>query len=305
MQNFSTRFAFHANLLIEHVHLLLPQNDPRRGVLAATVGREFPSVHLSFDRDGVPGPLLRATQWESPHFDWWEFDGSIDDGEALHLVDDANRGATFLVEVLNRCQRAFARRNAHSQCAAFARALRVHREHHDLAKPLVLTDYRHALDVWQWTLRLDAHASLALQLAALFHDVERLVSEADERKEQHAKDYQAFKDAHARNGAQMTRALLRDAGMRDEVAERVAQLIALHEHRANDDVDAATLNDADALSFFSLNSSGYADYFGPEQTRRKVAWTWNRMRDDARARLHSIRLRGDVASLLDDVKEAG
>jgi hypothetical protein len=67
------------------------------------------------------------------------------------------------------------------------------------------------------------------------------------------------------------------------------------------DRDVALLNDADALSFFSLNSSGYADYFGPEQTRRKIAFSWNRMRPAARAKLPGIRLRDDVRALLHEV----
>ena len=58
---------------------------------------------------------------------------------------------------------------------------------------------------------------------------------------------------------------------------------------------------ADALSFFSLNSSGYADYFGAEQTRRKVAYSWNRMRPPARAKLRGVRLRDDVRIILDEV----
>ena len=61
------------------------------------------------------------------------------------------------------------------------------------------------------------------------------------------------------------------------------------------------LNDADALSFFSLNSSGYADYFGPEQTRKKVAYTWNRMGAHAREKLRGVRLRDDVRTLLKEV----
>ena len=85
---------------------------------------------------------------------------------------------------------------------------------------------------------------------------------------------------------------------------RAAEIIARHEEPAGDE-EIALLNDADALSFFALNSSGYADYFGPAQTRRKVAWTWRRMREPARARLRTVRLRQDVASALHGVKEAG
>jgi hypothetical protein len=60
------------------------------------------------------------------------------------------------------------------------------------------------------------------------------------------------------------------------------------------------LNDADGLSFFSLNSAAYADYFGPDQTRRKVANVLHRLSHDARERLSLVRLRWDVAHWLDE-----
>jgi hypothetical protein len=247
---------------------------------------------------------VRASEWARDDFDTWTFDVAMDDlardSFTLRIAQDAAR-ETFALEVLTRCQRHVDRRNAHSRAELFTRVLEKHRELHDLEKPLVRADYNHALDVRQWLLRLEPEASLALQFAALFHDVERLVSEADKRVEHLAKDYQSFKDEHARRGAEMTRALLAEAGVEESVCNRVAELITKHERTA-DDPDIALLNDADALSFFSLNSHGYASYFGAEQTKKKVAYTWNRMRDRARAKLQGVRLRGDVQRMLDEVR---
>jgi predicted metal-dependent HD superfamily phosphohydrolase len=126
-----------------------------------------------------------------------------------------------------------------------------------------------------------------------------LQSEADRRVEQLADDYQQFKDEHARRGGEITRSVLQECGV--PTADRVAELVAKHERQSNDD-DIALLNDADALSFFSLNSSGYADYFGEEQTRKKVAYTWNRMRPAARAKLAAVHLRGDIRNMLDELR---
>ncbi|HEX8618413.1 MAG TPA: DUF4202 family protein [Thermoanaerobaculia bacterium] len=269
--------------------------------LASTIGAEFPSVYVRFDIGGTTH--LRASDWERDDFDTWAFDVAIDDlardSFTLRIADDAAR-ATFPLEVLNRCQRHIDRRNRHSQGQLFTRVLRKHRALHDLEKPLVRADYNHALDVRQWLLRLEADASLDLQLAALFHDVERLVSEADERVEHLAADYQGFKDEHARRGADMTKSVLAEAGVSERVAGRVAELIARHERRS-DDPELALLNDADALSFFSLNSHGYASYFGPEQTKKKVAYTWNRMSAHARTRLATVRLRSDVRQMIDEL----
>jgi hypothetical protein len=97
----------------------------------------------------------------------------------------------------------------------------------------------------------------------------------------------------------LAEALLAWVGVEAETRERAARLIAAHERLpATGDPDAAELsllNDADALSFFSLNSAGYLDYFGPEATRRKVAYTLRRLRPEARRHLNGLRLRAAVA----------
>src|SRR5205814_582070 len=83
----------------------------------------------------------------------------------------------------------------------FDKVLARHCELHDMNKPLVAADFDHARDTWRWVLRLAPHASLAVQVAALFHDVERLASESEARIEHRAADYEAFKKAHAAAGA--------------------------------------------------------------------------------------------------------
>ena len=300
--------------------------ERRRGTLSAQVAAEFPSIFVSFADEVPSAPHLSASEWDRSDFDDWTFDERVDAlaGEpfTLRVVDDRSgrwpvagsqkdslssghwppdTGHSFPLEVLNRCQRAIGRRNQHSQGHLFDRVLHAHRSLHDLSKPLVRADYNHAIDTWQWLLRLDGSASVAAQLAALFHDVERLVTEADERIEQLAPDYQEFKDAHARRGAEMTDHILAGCNVPQAIRERVSQIITAHE-RQSGDAEVSALNDADALSWFSLNSPGYAGYFGPEQTRKKLAYTWNRMREGARAKLASVRLRADVRAMLEERK---
>ena len=291
--------------MLEEVTVVAP-HERNRGGLLAQLAREFPSIYVRVGGDAADVPHVRASEWRRADFDTWSFDCRVDELAvapfALCVADDADDAPQFPVEVLNRCQRVIGRRNRHSQGQLFARVLERHRALHDLGKPLVRADYNHARDVWQWLLRLDAEASLPLQIAALFHDVERLASEPDARVEHLAADYQAFKDAHARAGAAMTDAVLAEAGVGANVRARVCELVAQHE-RPSDDAELALLNDADALSFLSLNSPGYADYFGPEQTKKKVAYTWNRMRPGARAKLGLVHLRSDVNALLREVQD--
>lgn len=289
--------------MLEELTVLYPSTrweETSRGKLSSFVAAEFPSIFVHFDDDARP-PHLKASQWEDPRFDTWTFDCSVDDLARaplnLTIADDNGGRPEFALEVLNRCQRLIDRRNRHSHGQLFDRVLRRHRSMHDLEKPLVRADYNHALDVWQWVLRLEPNAPVSVQLAALFHDVERLTSEADRRVEHLADDYQSFKDAHAVKGAEMTSAVLAEAGVAEAVRLRVAEIVASHE-RPGADAEVALLNDADALSFFSLNSNGYADYFGPEQTKKKVAYTLNRMRESAKGKLAQVRLRPDVREMV-------
>lgn len=261
---------------------------------------QFPSVYISAMPGAGNAMRVHANEWRRRDFDVYRFDYELDlahdDELTLHIVeDDPPRGAAL--EILNRCQRAIGRRNRHTQCARFEKALAALRAMHDLGKPLVRADYNHALDTWQWLLRLAPEASLALQLAALFHDVERLDSEADVRVEHRAADYAAFKAEHAVRGAAKASAVLAKCGIDEATCRRVAALIGGHERRDGDDAELAVLNDADALSFFSLNSTGFADYYGPEHTRRKLRYTLARLGTEARSHLSSIHLRGDVEEL--------
>jgi hypothetical protein len=215
--------------------------------------------------------------------------------------------ADMALEMLNRYQRYWPRSNAASDVPIFEKVLERHASLHDLSKPLVRADFDHALDVWQWTLRLAPEASLELQLAALFHDIERLVSEPDRRIEHHAPDYQAFKDAHARSGAKLAARVLRECGVADASCHRVADLIDLHERpeHTGREAEAALLADADALSFFALNSPGFLDYYGPAHALRKVEYSLQRMTPRSRARVRALRLRADVRVLLEAARPSG
>jgi hypothetical protein len=168
----------------------------------------------------------------------------------------------------------------------------------------VSADYDHARDTWRWVLRLHPEASAAVQIAALFHDVERLVSESDQRIEHHAPDYAKFKDAHAAAGARLTAAALVGLGAPPGLVGRVAELVATHERPAGDE-DKALLNEADALSFFSLNAPGFARYYGPAHTAKKVAYTLARLEPRGRQVLREIRHRADIARLIEACEGGG
>jgi hypothetical protein len=268
------------------------------------IAADHPAVTLVFG-DAAPGRptvSLGVSAWTSFRFDVYATDARLrrlaDEGPVdLKIDGPADACMAVAEEVLTRFQRFAPRRNRASEGPAFDRLLAHHRAMHAMDKPLVRADFEHAIDAWQWTLRLDPAASLEAQAAALLHDVERLSSEADARVEHLAPDHDAFKDDHARRGGALARAAILAAGLGERVADRVAALVERHE-RVDPDAEGTLVREADALSFFSLNSYGFFDYFGPDHTRRKVAYTIRRMRPATRARLRRIRCRPEVGALV-------
>ncbi|MFT3772761.1 MAG: DUF4202 family protein [Minicystis sp.] len=287
--------------------LVIAAGGPKAGGVVSDITAEFPTVEVVFERDDGPAPAGRLVtvdlaDWTAPFADPGALDARVDHAAArgafgLRVVGLVPRVDRACIELLTRYQRHVGRRNAATATPLWDRVLSRHRALHDLSLPLVRADYDHALDAWQWLLRLDPGASLAVQAAALFHDVERLESEAVARVEHHARSYDAFKDAHARRGAAIARALLAGAGVDAATVERVAFLVERHE-KPGDDAELSLLNEADALSFFSLNSPGFIDYYGPEHARMKVARSLGRLGPHAQSRVLGIRYRPDVRALV-------
>jgi hypothetical protein len=277
----------------------------------SAIAAEFPSIAVSSGVADARAVSVDAVAWDDPSFDFAALDAQIahaaERGPLTVRLTNA-RDARVAVELCTRYQRFVDRRNEASRAPLWDRIREAHRALHRLELPLVRADYDHALDTWQWLLRLRPDAGLAVQAAALFHDVERLESEATVRVEHRAPSYELWKDAHARRGAEMTRATLLAAGASAAVGDRAASLVAGHE-RPSADADGASVNEADALSFFSHNAAGYLDYFGPAQTAKKIAYTLARLRPSTLQRLGSIRHRADVRALilaaLDRSPEAG
>jgi hypothetical protein len=249
--------------------------------------------------------VVPARVWQAKRFDLFTLDDlvarveSLEGGVALRIeaIDESEEPETTALQILTRYQRYLSLRNRESANRLFDRVMLMHRGLHDRTRPLVAADYDHALDTWRWVLRLNPEASMATQLAALFHDVERLVSEANERREQFAADYVGFKMAHARAGARIARRALEGAGAPAELVDEVESLVAGHE-RPDDDPARQLVNEADALSFFSLNAPGFLKHYGRAHTERKVAYTLSRLGARGWAELARIRHQAAVQEVI-------
>ncbi|MBX3213977.1 MAG: DUF4202 family protein [Labilithrix sp.] len=264
------------------------------------VQREFPTIKVEHApacdaRDIVVDDYV----WRGA-FDLRSLDDRIERAGPVAAISIRGYDVTGTAcEVMTRYQRLLGRRNAASSTPAFDGLLAAHTELYDVTLPLAKAELEHALDTWQWIVRLEPEAGLAVQVAALFHDVERLEREPRERIEHRAPDCQSLKDARVRRGVERAFSVVEGAGVSREDASRAREIV-FHE-RPSGDPDVLLLDDADALSFLSLSSAGYSDYFGVAQTRRKVAFTLARLGPRAREKLDRVRLRPDVERLLREV----
>lgn len=247
---------------------------------------------------------VEAGPWARGEVDLPAFDDRIDDLAAagpfaVVIQGEPSETSGVAEEVGIRCRRWRMERNGALPGEELTRLLLRHRDLHASGLPLVRADYRHALDVWQWILHLEPEASGAVQLAALFHDIERISSEPEVRTEQAVADYDEYKVRHAARSARITEEVLGEEGCDPVLRQRTAELIAGHDQPGHaDGSDAALLEDADALSYFCLNSSGYLSYYGEQQARRKIAWTYARLSGKGRGRLARLPLPPAVAALL-------
>lgn len=276
----------------------------------AALARAFPGAAVLVGRaaDHPVDITIDAHRWRAGTMDLCAFDHRVDALAAIGdlgiaVVEDQPAAAIETCrEILTRCQRWLPRRNRESATVLFDRVLAAHRALHDLSMPLVRADHDHAVDAWQWGLRLDPAASFSAQVATLFHDIERLSSEASARIEHRAGDYDAFKAAHAASGAAAAHRWLSDIGVPGALCRTIHSLIEGHERppAPSDPLFASRrlLTDADALSWFSLNSAGFVAYFGSDHTRVKVRWTLARMSARARRWLATVRLPDAIAGLL-------
>jgi hypothetical protein len=287
--------------------------EPARGQALVEAVPPGPSA----DAGELPGLDLTLAEWESDSFSFSDFDryaetlaaDAAGDNFEIRLSGETCRLASAARQIALRCQRLAGRRNAASSGELFDRVLACHRRFRDLPRAAAAAAYAHALDTWQWVLRLDFEASLALQLAALFHEAWRLTPEIPEmpetpkqaggdrsgraaglagssRPEQELEESQAHRVA--RRGAWMTDELLAEAGIDLATRVRVHRLIAecargsaaadpaIGADGANgaDDAlaaDRALLHHADALSCFSLGAPAGAGCLPQPTVRADLA----------------------------------
>jgi len=132
----------------------------------------------------------------------------------------------------------------------------------------------HAENTLDWLLKLDPEADQALQIAALAHDIDRAV-EAQKVHREGFSDYNAFKKAHAHNGARILRAILNKCDVAKSVLDEACRLVTFHE--VGGDPRSDLLKDADSVSYFEVNMPLYYQREGRDETIRRCNWGYQRL----------------------------
>jgi hypothetical protein len=217
----------------------------------ALLAARFPAVAVQTLASGEGAQVLRLEleEWRSPGFDPFTWDPRVftaagTERLALHLVSTDEAGlARSALEILTRYQGLVGQRNAASSGSLFDHLLERHRAQYALDNAQERARYQHALDTWQWVLWLEPQADLATQLAALFHDLDVPEPRGP--------------------GVERAAALLTEAGVEAATCEHVRELLR-PPAPASGDRRQAILEEADGLSFLSLNTEGFRQHFGPE-----------------------------------------
>jgi hypothetical protein len=160
----------------------------------------------------------------------------------------------------------------------------------------------HALDVLGWVQELRRDVSIPLGLAALFHDIDRVVTPnagGGFKGSRSGSEYALHKKQHASRSALFIAPLLREHGLASEVVDRTVFLIVHHDDQGHEvaalsDADLDCLVAADSFAFFtSIGPKLYAQE-GESRTRDKIRFMIEKLPENARILLSQHRLSSEV-----------
>ena len=143
-----------------------------------------------------------------------------------------------------------------------------------VAGSLVPEDSSHADNTLEWLLRLEPDADDAIQLASLAHDIDRAMDEIKVKRVDFG-DYDAFKAAHARNGAEILRPILTVCGVEQHIVNEACRLVEVHE--VGGDYRSDILKDADSISYFDVNLPLYYRREGWDEAKWRSSWGYRRL----------------------------
>ena len=151
-------------------------------------------------------------------------------------------------------------------------------------------DVFHSINTLEWVMKLNPDADIALQIAALGHDIERGM----EDRSINASNYETFgefKQAHALNSAEILVGIMEEYCVEQKLIDDVAHLVANHE--IGGDEREELLKDADTLSFFHVCLPLYFDRRGSTTTKKRCVWGYKKLSDHLKKNVLEIEFLDD------------
>jgi len=153
-------------------------------------------------------------------------------------------------------------------------------------KSFVKQDYIHSQSVWKWVLRLKPDADIALQIAALGHDIDRCFEDKGIKREDY-EIYDEYKKQHALTSAKIMCELLKKFGFEKEIIDKVNLLVKNHEIGGEGDLEI--LKEADSITFFEYNLPFYRKTHTLKETKDKIKFMYTRLNEKAKKLIDKIK----------------
>lgn len=150
----------------------------------------------------------------------------------------------------------------------------------------------HSLDMLEWVKKIEPNPSIALQIAALSHDIDRGIKPMVKRQENET--YDDYKARHAERSAQLIAELMRKYGYSKDLIDETSRLVRNHEIGGDRETDV--LMDADSISFFSCNIDWYYKYKNNnlEETRKGIQYKYGRSTPRAKKLIRTIEVKNKL-----------
>ena len=143
-----------------------------------------------------------------------------------------------------------------------------------IEKSSVPEDPVHSRNTLEWLLKLEPNADVALQIAALGHDIERAVVQRKVNRQSY-KNYDDFKYGHSLNSAKILSELMEGCNISRELINDVTSLVSNHE--TGGDKRSDILKNADSISFFHVNLPYYFERNSFEETKKRYLWGYRKL----------------------------
>lgn len=157
-------------------------------------------------------------------------------------------------------------------------------------------DSAHSLNTLDWVLTLKPDASMALQIAALAHDIDRSVQPRIFQKENET--YDEYKQRHANRSAEIISNMMKELDFEEETIQKVHHLVTHHE--VGGDEESNILMNADSISYFDNSIAFYLKRKGEDYTKEKIRFMYERATDEAKQVIINLDLEEILKKLIND-----